>query len=94
MRASENNDKTCEFAITVAEDWRGNGLSAELLAGLLRQAPGNGYAVMEGSVLAGNDPMLVLARELGFDVDPVPGDATVVRVWRGWGPQHASPCDG
>ena len=94
MRASENNDKTCEFAITVAEDWRGNGLSAELLAGLLRQAPGNSYAVMEGSVLAGNDPMLVLARELGFDVDPVPGDATVVRVWRGWGPQHASQCDG
>lgn len=82
VRANENNAKACEFAITVAEDWRGNGLSTELLAGLLRQAPGDGYTTMEGSVLAENTPMLALARRLGFQVDPVPGDATVVRVWR------------
>ena len=82
VRANENDAKNCEFAITVAEDWRGNGLSAELLAGLLRQAPGDGYATMEGSVLAENAPMLALARKLGFQVDLVPGDATVVRVWR------------
>ena len=82
VRASENNDKPCEFAITVAENWRGNGLGAELLPGMLRQAPVHGYATMEGSVLAENEPMLALARKLGFDVDRVPGDATVVRVWR------------
>ena len=82
VRANENNDKTCEFAITLAEDWRGSGLGAELLASLLRQAPAEGYTTMEGSVLADNAPMLALARELGFEVEPVPGDATVVRVWQ------------
>ena len=81
-RANENNDKICEFAITMAEDWRGNGLSAELLAVLLRQAPGDGYTTMEGSVFADNAPMLALARKLGFQIDRVPEDATVVRVWR------------
>ncbi|MEO7954300.1 MAG: hypothetical protein ABIR35_09465, partial [Polaromonas sp.] len=60
--------------------------STELLAGLLRQAPGDGYTTMEGSVLAENTPMLALARRLGFQVNPVPGDATVVRVWRALGP--------
>lgn len=82
VRAYENNAKTCEFAITVAEDWRGSGLGAELLASLLRQAPGDGYAMMEGSVIAENAPMLALARKLGFQIDRVPEDATVVRVWR------------
>ena len=86
MRANENNDKTCEFAITLAEDWRGSGLGAELLACLLRQAPADGYTTMEGSVLADNAPMLALARKLSFQVDAVPGDAAVVRVWRGLGP--------
>ena len=81
VRANENNAKACEFAITVSEDWRGSGLSAELLASLLRQAPDDGYVMMEGSVLAENVPMLALARKLGFQIDPVPEDITVVRVW-------------
>jgi hypothetical protein len=37
---------------------------------------------MEGLVIAGNAPMLALARDLRFTVHPVPGDATVVRVER------------
>ncbi len=91
VRASENNDKSCEFAITVAQDWRGNGLSAGLLACLLHQAPGDGYAVMEGLVLAENEPMLALARTHGFQIEPVPGDATVVRVWRALEPATRQP---
>lgn len=82
VRADENNASTCEFAITVAEDWRGSGLATALLTSLLRQAPGDGYATMEGSVIAENAPMLALARKLGFQIDPVPEDTTVVRVWR------------
>lgn len=76
------NGKTCEFAITVAEDWRGAGLAAKLLASLLRRAQRDGYQTMEGWVVAQNAPMLALARELGFETQPVPGDATVVRVRR------------
>lgn len=82
VRADETGDKTCEFAITVAEDWRGSGLAPTLLASLVRRARRDGYEVMEGQVLAENTAMLRLARKLRFNVDPVPGDATVLRVQR------------
>jgi acetyltransferase len=82
VRAEGKRRKTCEFAITVAEDWRGTGLAAQLLASLVRRARRDGYKTMEGSVLAGNTPMLALARKLRFSVHPVPEDATVVRVQR------------
>lgn len=82
VRAEANNASTCEFAITVAEEWRGSGLATELLARLVRRAPLDGYTTMEGSVMAQNVPMLALARNLGFQVEPVPEDGTVVRVTR------------
>jgi len=80
VRAGKTNAKTCEFAITVAEDWRGSGLAATLLASLVRRARRDGYETMEGWVLAENTAMLALARELDFDIEPVSGDATVLRV--------------
>ena len=82
VRADEADDKTCEFAITVAEDWRGSGLAATLLASLVRRARRDGYETMRGWVIAQNTAMLGLARKLGFKVEPVPGDATVSRVER------------
>jgi GNAT superfamily N-acetyltransferase len=82
VRADELNKKTCEFAITVAENWRSIGLGRTLLASLVRRARRDGYAVMEGWVIAENAPMLRLARKLGFKIDSVPGDATVLRAWR------------
>jgi len=82
VRANKRSRKTCEFAITVAEDLRGSGLAAKLLASLVRRARRDGYATMEGLVIADNTPMLELARKLKFIVEPVPGDATVVRVQR------------
>ncbi len=80
--ADDRHTKTCEFAITVAEDWRGRGLATKLLASLVRRARRNGYRKMEGLVLAENVPMLALARKLRFAVQPVPEDASVVRVER------------
>jgi len=82
VRAEEGGGEACEFAITVAEDWRGSGLASRLLASLIRRARRDGYAAMEGWVLAGNAPMLGLARKLGFDADTPSSDATVVRVRR------------
>lgn len=82
VRAEESNTDTCEFAITVAEDWRESGLATELLASLIRRARRDGYRTIEGLVIAGNAPMLALARDLRFAVHPVPEDATVVRVAR------------
>jgi RimJ/RimL family protein N-acetyltransferase len=82
VRAEEGDGQACEFAITVAEDWRGNGLASRLLASLIRRARRDGYAAMEGWVLAENAPMLGLARKLGFSAEPGSTDATVVRVRR------------
>jgi RimJ/RimL family protein N-acetyltransferase len=82
VRADETNAKTCEFAITVAEDWRGSGLAATLLASLVRRARRDGYETMEGWVIAENTAMLALARKLDFEIEPVPGDATLLRVQR------------
>lgn len=74
--------KTCEFSITVAEDWRGAGLATTLLRRLMLRARRDGYRAIEGFVLADNAPMLALARYLRFDVRPVPEDATVCMVRR------------
>lgn len=82
VRVKEGDARVCEFAITVAEGWRGSGLASELLASLVRRARRDGYALMEGSVMAGNAPMLALARKLKFTVHSDPEDATVVRVER------------
>lgn len=82
VRAGEGNDRICEFAITVAEDWRGIGLATRLLASLVRRARRDGYETMEGWVMAQNRPMLAVARNLHFKTEPVSGDATVLRVRR------------
>ena len=58
---------TCEFAVTIAEDWRGTGLASRLLRELIRDARTRGLKRMEGYVLARNTPMLDLARRLGFE---------------------------
>jgi RimJ/RimL family protein N-acetyltransferase len=82
VRARDDDPSTCEFAITVAEDWRGSGLAPQLLASLVRRARRDGYTRMEGAVIADNSKMLALARKLGFRVHPEPDDAGVVSVAR------------
>jgi RimJ/RimL family protein N-acetyltransferase len=80
VRVEEGDPSTCEFAITVAEDWRGSGLATRLLASLVRRARRDGYTRIEGAVIADNSKMLALARKLGFSVHPVTDDSTVLRV--------------
>jgi len=82
VQAREGDNKICEFAITVGEDWRGGELATKVLSSLVRRARRDGYETMEGLVIAENTAMLALARKLKFKVEPVPGDATVVRVRR------------
>ena len=88
VRAEEGNTSLCEFAITVAEEWRGSGLARQLLACLLRRARRDGYTLMEGLVMADNAPMLALARKLKFTVAPAPPEGTVVRVLRNLVPER------
>ncbi len=72
--------RSCEFAITVAEEWRGNGLARRLLASLVDRARRDGYTTIEGLVSAENAPMLTLARRLKFTprYPPEGGGAVVV----------------
>ncbi len=86
VREGASNAAQCEFAVTVAEDWRKCGLATALLGCLLRRARHDGYTTMKGLVIAENLPMLALARTLKFAVMPVPEDATVVSVQRVLGP--------
>ena len=68
---------TCEFAVTVADDWHGLGLANRLLQILIASARMRGLQRMEGYVLAMNTPMRRLARRLGFVDRPCPDDATL-----------------
>jgi len=68
---------SCEFAITVVDDWQGAGLASVLMRELIRSARGRRLKRMEGFVLAQNNSMLNLARRLGFTVARHPDDATV-----------------
>lgn len=67
----------CEFAITVATDFTRVGLATILMTTLIDEARRRGAKEMEGMVLAQNQPMLRLAKRLGFSIDPEPGDPTV-----------------
>jgi len=62
------DSETCEFAVTIADEWRGAGLASGLLRALIRDARTRGLKRMEGYVLATNTPMLDLARRLNFTV--------------------------
>ena len=78
----ETQGRICEFAVTVAEDWRNVGLASTLLRSLIRRARRDGYATLEGLVLAENSAMLEVARKLRFETAKTPGDATLLRVYR------------
>lgn len=72
----EPGSDTCEFAVTVADDWHGLGLASRLLGILIANARAQGLRCMEGYVLALNTPMRRLAQRLGFSDGQCPDDAT------------------
>jgi acetyltransferase len=72
--------ETCEFAIVVADRWQRRGLGGHMLETLIEIARSRGLRWMIGNVLATNEPMLRLARKLGFAITGNPDDATTKRV--------------
>ena len=72
-----DDQKTCEFAITVAPEFGGVGLATTLMTALIDAAKGRGMTEMDGFVLGVNHPMLRLARRLGFTIAPDPDDRAV-----------------
>jgi len=71
------NANICEFAISVASDFGGVGLASALLTALIAAAKRRGMVEMDGFVLSINQPMLRLARRLGFSIAPDPEDGAV-----------------
>jgi acetyltransferase len=74
--------ETCEFAVVVGDAWTGTGVAGMLMHALIDAATRRGLAAMEGFVLASNHKMLKFARQLGFQLEPVPGETETVRVLR------------
>ena len=73
----ESEARACEFAINVATPFGGAGLATALMEALIDAARSRGLQVMEGFVLAENQPMLRLAKRLGFSIAPDPEDRAV-----------------
>lgn len=72
-----DDDASCEFAISVASRYGGAGLGRALMRLIIDAARQRGLKQMEGFILASNQPMLGLARRMGFTVAADPEDASV-----------------
>jgi len=74
------NRGEAEFALAVRSDWKGRGVGYLLLTRLIEVARDRGIGELVGEVLHENQPMLAMARELGFTASAHPGDAGIVQV--------------
>lgn len=70
-----------EYALVVGDDWQRRRLGSVLMLGLIEAAQFQGFAYIDGYVLATNRAMLRLMESLGFRNDSVPDDPTMRRVW-------------
>jgi acetyltransferase len=57
---------SAEFAIMVGDPWQGKGLGPKLVEQVIAIARDQGVKVLYGDVLTQNQPMLDLARKVGF----------------------------
>jgi acetyltransferase len=69
--------RAAEYGLLVRSDLQGRGLGWALLRTIVDYAVAEGFARVEGTVLADNVRMLRMAREFGFTVAPGPDPAIV-----------------
>jgi len=79
---SNPDRQSCEFALTVADEWQKKGVGQQLMQRLMGIARDRGIEIMEGEVLANNNKMLSLCERLGFRVVHDSDDPEVVHVRR------------
>jgi acetyltransferase len=65
-----SSDGEAEFGIVIADEWQGQGFGAQLVGALLQHAKRSGVARLAGVTHTRNRAMRVLARRLGFGVQP------------------------
>jgi acetyltransferase len=71
-RYARVGERAAEFAVSVADQWQGQGLAKLLLSKLICRAATAGIDRMVGETLATNARMLHLARKAGFTVRRCP----------------------
>jgi acetyltransferase len=71
------DERSCEFALVVADAWQGKGIGTALMTALIEVARAKGLHLMQGEVLAENGKMLALMHHLGFSVRPHPDDGAL-----------------
>jgi acetyltransferase len=73
--------RSCEFALTVADEWQKKGIGRQLMERLMQVARDRSLEIMEGDVLSQNAKMLRLCKKLGFRTvhDQNDPEVTVVR---------------
>jgi acetyltransferase len=76
----EGDPTSCEFALSVADDWQARGIGSALLERLEREAAASGIRRMRADTLYGNKPMRELAARKGFGLRANPEDARLVRL--------------
>jgi GNAT superfamily N-acetyltransferase len=69
-----------EFALSVADDWRGKGLGTLLMTDIECRARSLGAVHLFADVLRSNEPMKALARKNGFRMADVPRDGRLVCI--------------
>ena len=74
--------KSCEFGILIEDAWHKTGIAGLLMEELIEAARARGFTVMDGLVLASNAAMLHFAHALGFEVEPMSGERTTLRIRR------------
>lgn len=76
--SAEDGGRRCECAVTVADEWQGQGLGVLLMRHLIDTARIHGFAQMFSIDAAENQPMRDLAGYLGFHCRLDPRDHTQV----------------
>jgi acetyltransferase len=62
------DQRSCEFAIVVSDESQHQGIGSRLMTSLMNAARDHGLQLIEGQVMADNQPMLKLMSDLGFSV--------------------------
>lgn len=82
MLACDAAMETGEVAISIRSDFKGRGISWELLAHVARFAEAVGVKTLQSIESCDNHAAIELEREMGFTAHSYPGDATLMLVER------------
>lgn len=78
--ATTPDGDSCEFAIVVADIWKGEGVARQLMGVLIEAARNRGLRTMHATILAENKRMLKFVTSLGFELSSLPEDISLKRA--------------